>query len=327
VSRGISAALALVVCSGCIDIDFEPPSIVQTPRVLAMRADPPEALIGEDIHFEALLVDADGEDLSAQAGVEVEWVICLGLDAILDAANLANPATSTTEDCRPGSPSRLVLEPDGAPDRAILPGEVLTGIAMMLPMGDPTMPPPDPGIPGVDAETLQTLVEVIAEVGIPLEVRVIVRRDGEQILSGFKRFAVTTRPDPTTNPPPPRFAIDGTEVSARDGDDPHACVTADGSTPVVEAGTQIPLAPDEDEEPWLESYPVFDFAGEVLILDETAYYSWFSTAGGFDPEISQRPERDSTWSTPQEPGTYPLWVVVRDGHLGISWCRTTVQVQ
>jgi len=327
VRRAILAILALALCSGCLDLNFDPPSIVKSPRILAMSADPPEALIGEDIHFEALLVDAQGDDLSAQADVEVEWVICLGLEAILDAANLANPATSSTEDCRPGSPSRIELAPDGAPNRAILPGEVLTEIAMMLPMGDPMMPIPDPGIPGVDPEVLRTLVAVIAEVGIPLEVRVVVRRDGEPILSGFKRFAITTRPDPTTNPPPPRFAVDGTEVSARDGDDPHACVTADGSAPVVAAGEAITLAPDENEEPWLETYPVFDIAGDVLMIEETAYYSWFSTGGGFDPEVSQRPERDSTWTTPEEPGTYPLFVVVRDGHLGISWCRVDVDVR
>mgnify|MGYP000078389882 CR=1 FL=1 len=46
--------------------------------------------------------------------------------------------------------------------------------------------------------------------------------------------------------------------------------------------------------------------------------------GSFDPEITLAPERATVWTTPRDAGVYPLWVVVRDGHLGTSGCRVGV---
>lgn len=322
---GIPLLMALSL-SGCLDLNFDPPSIVQTPRVLAMSASPPEALLGEDVRFEALIVDANGDDISTQPGVEVRWTICLSLDSVLDSANVAG-GTGMADPCEAGGPGLIVLEPDGAPNTAVLPAEVLMGVVASFPMPDPTMPQPDPMIPGLDPDIIATLTRVIAEVGIPLEVTMTVRRDGELIMAGFKRFAITTRSGAGTNPPPPRFAIGDVEVSARGNDDPHLCVTEDGSPPVVDAETVVTLAPDENELPWLETYPVFDLRNEIIENEETAFYSWFSTGGAFSTEVTQRPERDTDWTSPLEPGTYPLWVVVRDGHLGLSWCRADVEVR
>ncbi|MCB9594472.1 MAG: hypothetical protein H6719_17195 [Sandaracinaceae bacterium] len=294
------------------------------PRILAMRANPPEALFGEDVHFEALVVDATGEDLTSQPGVTVRWTVCLSLGQILEAAGLGGNS-GFTDGCSPEE--TLVLEEDGAPNRAVLPGEVLMAVIAMIPMTPPDEPIPDPGIPGVDPGILSSLATVIAEVGVPLAARVDVSRDGEVLLSGYKRFAITTRSGATLNPPPPRFSIGDLELSARGGGDPHACVSADGSIASAAVGEEVTLAPYALEEPWLEDYPVFDLGGEIIINSETAYYSWFSTGGAFSTEISQRPLRDSSWVAPDVAGTYPIFLVVRDGHLGLSWCRADVEVR
>ncbi|MBZ0121149.1 MAG: hypothetical protein K8H88_29405, partial [Sandaracinaceae bacterium] len=60
---------------------------------------------------------------------------------------------------------------------------------------------------------------------------------------------------------------------------------------------------------------------------ESAYYAWYSTAGAFDADITQRPERDVEWTAPVIPGVYPIWLVVRDGHLGASYCRAEIEVR
>ena len=315
----------LVLASGCLDLDFDPPSIVKGTRILAITANPPEALFGEDVHFEALIVDAAANDLTVQDGVEVRWTVCLALGEIFAAAGLG--ASSGLDDgCAEGD-GLVVLEQDGAQNRAVLPGEVLAGAVNMIPMGPPDMPPPDPMIPGVDPDVLATLSTVIAEVGIPLQVRMEVRQNDVLILSGFKRFAITTRSGATLNPPPPRFGIDGTVVSARATGDPHVCVTADGEAPIVAPEAEVDLTPDENEEAWIEHYPVFDLQGGIIENSESAYYSWFSTAGAFSEEISQRPLRDTVWTAPAEAGTYPIILVIRDGHLGGAWCVATVRVR
>lgn len=317
---------SMLLTTGCLDIDFDPPSIVTGARILAISANPPEAIFGEDIRFEALVVDENAADISAEDGVEMRWTICLSLRNVFSSAGLG-ASVDLEDDCGMGGEDLLVLEHDGPENTAFIDGSVFLELLMSLPMSGPGMPPPDPMIPGVDPEVLATLALVVAEVGIPLRVEVEVRRDGELILLGFKRFALTTRSGATLNPPPPRFSIDEVEMSARGTGDPHVCVPVEGVMPSVEGGAEVELAPYPLEEPWLETYPVFDLAGGLIENQESAYYSWFSTAGAFASDVTQRPERDNTWTAPEEPGTYPMILVVRDGHLGLSWCRTSIEVR
>ena len=61
-----AAVASLLLLGGCIDIDFDPPSIVITKRILAISADPPESFIGEDVTFEVFALDENGDDLVGQ---------------------------------------------------------------------------------------------------------------------------------------------------------------------------------------------------------------------------------------------------------------------
>lgn len=323
---GWSGALAFLLFAlpACIDTNFDPPELVKTKRFLAIGASPPEAIFGEDIYFEAYIVDEMAEDLTTQPGIEVRFFVCLSLGEVFSAAGL-DSGGELSEDCGEGGADRLVLEPYDGPGTAFLPGEILFDLLTSIPSGGPDMP--DPGIPGVDPALFETLQEVIAEVGIPLNLRVEVYENGERILRGVKIFALTTRSGATSNPPPPRFAIDGAFVNARFAADPHRCEPEDGAPITVAAGAEVILAPDENEDRWLEEYPVFDFEGGLLTSRETAFYNWYSTGGAFSNAVTQPPDRDVTWTAPEEPGSYPLIVVVRDGHLGTVWCRVDVTVE
>ncbi|MFK7991713.1 MAG: hypothetical protein AB8I08_37195 [Sandaracinaceae bacterium] len=317
--------LALTLLGGCIDIDFPSPHLVQTPRILAIRVDPPEAQFGEDIVFSALVVDEDGTELSGQPNVEMRWELCLSLRAVLSAAGLGGGGLS--DNCAEGGSDLIRLETEGlAPNEGRLPGAVVLALAAALPMAGPDMPPPD--VPGLDPMLFDTLGVVISEVGVPLRIRFEVWRDGEVLMTGFKRFAITTRAMPTTNPPPPRFAVDGVWLTGRvDGGDPHVCVPEEGVPPRLAPEEQVDVTPDPDEEPWIERYPVFNLGGELTENEESAYYSWFSTAGAFGGDITRRPERDIAFTAPERPGNYPMWLVMRDGHLGLSWCRAEYEVR
>lgn len=321
----VAAVFALSLGSGCIDANFDSPTIIKSPRLIAIRAEPPEIAFGEDVAFEALALDADGSELPGQPGVELRWTVCLSLAEVVSAAGLG--FNSGLEDtCDEGGPDLVRLDTEGLPPNAArLPGTALFALLTMLPMGM-TMPPMDPGGQTLDPMVTETLTQIIAIVGVPLRVRLEVWRDGEMIQSGFKRFAITQREDPTTNPPPPRFSVGDVWLSARDGADPHRCEPEEGARPVVTAGEDVTLLPSEDEDTWIESYPVYGLDGSMLINDESAYYSWFSTAGTFDDAITQIPNSDVVWTAPDEPGVYPIWLVMRDGHLGLSWCASEVEV-
>ncbi len=323
------AAIVLLAAllAGCLNTNFDPPYLIKDARILAIRVDPPEVAFGEDVLFEALVVDGDGASLAGAEGVELRFFVCLSAAEVVRSAGLGLAGGDLTDNCADGGDDLIRLEQGGAlpPGSALLPGTAFFALLeelMSMPGGG--------GMPGggeIDPELINTLTQVIAEVGIPLRMRLEVWRDGELAFTGFKRFAIAQRLDVTTNPPPPRFAIGEAFVSAREGDDPHACAPESGEAPVVEAGAEITFTPDEDEEPWLETFPVVGLDGMVQEGVEGAYYSWFSTGGAFSASITQRPDREVTWTAPEEPGTYPIFLVVRDGHLGTSWCRTEVVVE
>lgn len=324
--RATTVMLACLM-AGCFGTDFDPPYLVNSPRILAIGVEPPEVAFGEDVVFETLIVDADGTDLVGAEGVELRFMVCVSAKAVIDAAGLGF-GSELDDNCDEGGDDLVQLEQGGdlPPGTARLPGAALLALLedFMAPPGGGMDPPG--GNAGIDPEVLMALATVIAEVGVPLRMHLEVWRDGELLLTGFKRFAIAQRADVTTNPPPPLFAIGDVTLSARDGGDPHTCVPDGGAAPVVDAEAEVTFAPDENED-WIETYPVVGLDGEVQTGEEGAYYSWFSTGGDFSESITRRPDRDVTWTAPEEPGTYPIWLVVRDGHLGTSWCRTEVVVE
>lgn len=286
----IVALLAL----GCADNGFDPPSLVRGPRVLGVIVEPPEARPGEDVTFTPIVASPNGEPLA------IEWTIDLGTAALA-----AGAGQSIGE---PGEP--IVLE-DGEP---LSGGATRQAIDALLAQ-----------VGGAPAGTPERVVEIVYEqVGLPVMAAFTARdAGGEIVVEGFKRFVLTPRAEVTTNPPPPRFAIDGRWVSARGGD-PLSC-EPEGDAPEVVAGEVATLAPDEDES-WLETYPALDIEGRLVENREAAYYAWHSTAGEFSSAVTREPERAVEWTAPDEPGDYPIWLVVRDGHLGTSACRATVRV-
>ena len=97
--------------------------------------------------------------------------------------------------------------------------------------------------------------------------------DGTVLVSGYKRIAITTRPSPTINPPPLEYLVGGTLVrSANDPlGPPLECLV---SRPIrIPAGERIIIAPQDDPEQWIETFPVFDYTGSVREGSENAYYS------------------------------------------------------
>ncbi len=297
---GIVIVTALLA-SGCINTNFDPPYLVKGPRILDIRAQPPEVAFGQDVVFESLLVDGDGSDLSTAPGVELRYTVCLSAKAVLDATGLGF-ASNLTDNCAEGGSDSVHLETGGdlPPGGARLPGSAFSQLLTGLMAAGGAV-----GDAGVGSSLASTLLEVVGQVGVPLEVHLEVRRDGAPILTGFKRFAITQRPNPTTNPPPPRFSVDGAWLNARNGSDPHDCAP-EGAMPSVQAGADITLHPDEHEDAWIESYPVFNLDGQIQTNHESAYYSWYSTGGKFSEAITQRPMRDVTWTAPDMPDTYPI---------------------
>ena len=289
-------ALLASLALGCAN-DFDPPSLVKGPRLLALVVDPPEAAPGQDIVFRALVASPDGAPLTLALRVDLST-----------RALAAGAGQSLGDQAEP-----IELAWDG--EAAVLEGaETARAIdALLEALGDAP--------PGTPEHVVRFVYEAV---GLPLTVELELRDErGAIVLEGFKRFFLSPRAARTTNPPGPRFAIDGRWVSA--SSDPFTC-EPDGEAPEVRAGAAVTLGPDPDDAGWLETYPAIDLEGEVIESSESAFYSWYSTAGSFSFAVTRAPDREVEWTAPEEPGDYPLWLVVRDGHLGASACRATVRV-
>ncbi|MBX3274103.1 MAG: hypothetical protein KF729_27805 [Sandaracinaceae bacterium] len=284
-------ALALLGLAACEGPAFDEPSLVRGARVLAAIAEPPDAAPGEDVTLRALTALAPG--------ATVEW----SLDA--SPAALALWAGQTLFEA--GSPEAL---PEGRLDGARTQASI---DALYARVGDAP--------PGTPEHVVRLVYE---EVGLVLFATFVVRdADGGLIAEGHKRIGLSPRAERTTNPPPPRVRVGERWASARAGD-PAACTPEDAPLE-ARAGEVIVLAPDPDEG-WLESYPALDLAGRPIRGMENAYYSWFATAGRFRFSVTRAPERDVEWTAPDVPGDVALWLVVRDGHLGVSACALTIRV-
>ncbi|AKF09915.1 hypothetical protein [Sandaracinus amylolyticus] len=300
--------LALALLATACTESLDSPTIVRTPRILAIAGEPPEAAPGEDLLVDAMI--SIPEDVARP--LALRWLSCIDAQEVLRASGFREIELPGTPEC-----DEQML-PEGEPYvvRGERTAELVDTLRALAAAG------------GFDLTTFETL---LATTGLAFFVDVqVLDANGEVVVAGFKRVAMTTRETPTTNPPPPTFLFGTTMITGTGDPFDFTCAAADGVVPTVEPGAEIELVPvlppGLDEEPWLETFPIFDFTGGLATARENAYYTWLATAGGISEFTTRPPERASEWTAPDEEGPQALWLVVRDGHLGASACRLDVVV-
>jgi hypothetical protein len=189
---------------------------------------------------------------------------------------------------------------------------------------------------------------LLSEVGLPLvvELRVFV---GDEVFVGYKQGLFVTdgcvENCDGLNPPPPQVEIyrdsdraDARWVTARAGSEPFECQPCDRDdtgtcTPTtapaipLDRGGRYILAPEEDVPQWTESYTILSLSGEFIQAEEAGYFSWFTNSGALQEEQTRFPAAEEVYVAPETPGSYVIWVVVRDGHYGQSACRIPIEVR
>jgi hypothetical protein len=313
----LAAASALL--AACIELpDFPDGNVVVEPRPLAIVADPPEARPGQSVQLSLLLSHAI--DTS-----ELQWRVC-GEYFSFGGGNQYGDG-ERGEGCGAEDPAFASGE------RAELPGLLSAALFANLDLAREVL-----------GSTLPegTIDLVRTRVGLPVLVEARLT-DGRRTLRATKRVLVSERADGNENPPSPRFNLAGELVIGVDDPDlPFTCAGASGRTPIVPPNTDVELAPvvegsdagdagidgdGADEEPWLQRYQIIDARGDLQDRKETAFYSWYVSAGAIDPGTTKAPERNATWRTPKEAGEQRIWLIVRDGHGGTSACVTEVRVR
>src|SRR5262245_5678990 len=221
------AMLLWLVGSGCAE-ELDRPSLVQTPRVLAIVAEPPVAAPGEDVRVEALAVDPEDRPLT------LSWSACARFEELRGTSDLQYAQEPTREGCPEGEEGTYPLVQDG--DAGVLPG-VLTQLfydsldALSETYGE------------LDPDLLRFVVE---NSGLPIRIGLTVRAGSTVLVRAFKRVLIFTGDPRGTNPPPPRFSIGGAWVSARGVGDPWRCLP-EAEPAVAARGARVVLTPDPED--------------------------------------------------------------------------------
>jgi hypothetical protein len=357
----VALALALVGCAASLD----EPTLVKTPRILAILADHPEVAPGQDVQLRVLAVDPLG------MGRELHYSFRTCFDP---AAFFGAPTSNGTGGMMAMSGLCTPRSTPSTSEQGVMPGDFTTQIINVIGTLAPT----------AQFDPAALLARVLPTSGGPVTVEVEVSTpdpttgDEVVLVSGRRSIGITTREHPTTNPPFIYFRVrteapeqdrmaDPVEVAYIGGTDPahpFDCVPwlsapataiastsdaiADPAHPHEHAPNHVSLAPADDPSTWEESFPFFDYTGSLNTGYEGAYYSWYSTASlpdhrdqvhsSLHTETTQGPShgappsaiddtiRDNTWDVPREPGDYDLWLIVRDGHLGQLACHFTIAV-
>lgn len=266
--------------------DLEPGWLVDRPRVLAIRADPPEARPGDRVTFSALIPQPGVADPYA-----VVWLACPPADDGGIGFGCTLPTDLDLESATPEDLAALGLigfEP-GLPPAYDVPADALDG----LPEAE-------------RAEGLYTLVQVAAlppeyldPDSAPAEV------DFGDVEAAYKRLVVSEAATPNQNPEIRVFTVDGLQLPA-------------GAVLHVDAGQSYELGVQVAAES-IETYTFVNSLGEVEERTEEPYLAWFATGGALLEAVTLFPYVEATWTAPAAGESGTVWAVMRDRRGGMSW--------
>lgn len=334
------AALCLATSSvACLD-DLPSPALVDDLRVLAVRADPPEVVPGAAVALDALVVDPNGRVPT------YAWYACVVVE---QGQGFFGGGSETSTSGGNGTP--LSDDPyGGSCERRVAAGE-----RYAVALGNqPTATLQVPADFFADDYTLRTAyglgddVEISQEVkagflgiaGVNYTVSLVVEVDGRRIETQ-KRVNVSLPSDLPDNAPnlnPTALAFHAANAEDEGAAPTNAPAPADGTclidatVPFV-AGERYRLTPVNIPDPQpkyvvLLAGTTTDAAFDLQTIEETTFYSWFMTRGALKKAISKAPGApENTWTfEDDDAGQTDLWVVVRDGRGGVSWCHQNLLV-
>ncbi|MBN2799030.1 MAG: hypothetical protein JXX28_07770 [Deltaproteobacteria bacterium] len=287
--------IALLLLAGCVVGGADEPRPrdlassweVDRLRVLAIRAEPPEAAPGTEVALEALVAGPPGLALPSDR----VWLAC---------------AEATPLGC-PLDPELLTGEP--TPDEL-----VAAGLIGLEPRWAPTYTPSAELLSDADPRARENGVYVTAEVILlpegGLEAGAL---DFNAVEVATKRIVVSETGAPNHNPPIRGWTVDGWPLPS-------------GATALVTAGEAYELGIDVPEDA-PEAYQSMDTDGLLRDYTEALYATWYATSGELLESWTLHPWHQATWIAPAVEGQEGVWwAVLRDRRGGLTWIEQPFRV-
>ena len=291
--------LLCVAALGCAPDFGQPSSLVTEARVLAVRGTPAEVRPGTDVAFDTLVVSPDGTDTTAALG----WALC-ATPKPLDENNVVSTGCLGDDGVTPvgsAGPTQIInvpldacqlFGPDPPPSKP----------------GEPPLRPRDPDISGGFYQPVRVTRAPLSGFGLERISCNLASAGADVAIEFAMRYQANNNPKLLP-------------------------LTASAPLEALPAGGPVTFTaawPPESA----ESYPVYDVVAQQIVDHREALrVSWFATAGSFEHERTGRDEgeletsTDDLWTAPAGPGTYHLWVVLRDSRGGIDFAGYDVTVQ
>jgi hypothetical protein len=318
VTRTLGFIVAVAaVATACEPSLNERTFLVASPQVLAVRAEPPEALPGGAIVLTSLYVAPSG----AVASGPFDWAFCEDRNPL---ANLG-PVNAACATLTAGSFVELGRAPAEA---ATLPVNACSLFGPDVPSAQPGEPPGRPVDPDDTGGYYQPVrFAAGAQIAIGL-VRVTCDVPGaspDQITDLAAHDHPNANPaiDSISEPALGTLALDGTGTTT----------VAPSQRLALQANWAAcdPLATSCTGS---EGYAFLDpQTHDVVHTREQIRVSWFAEGGTFDDDTTGRdatdptPYSDNGWTAPTAAGTLTLWAVIRDDRGGVGWRSFTIDVK
>jgi hypothetical protein len=307
----------LVLATACKPNLGNPPSIVDGPRILAVRGAPPEAAPGAAVTYDVLAVDPTGRIASPS----VTWAVCHDPKSPAQANAVATSCLTIPDDTPSPSPtfmsplSTMVCKQFG-PEPPVMEA------------GQPALRPQDPDVTGGFYQPVRATLAAdgAAEIAFALE-RITCKLANAPMLAAntFNQTYVANE-NPT--------------IASLTSDPDGAATTlyAAGQTMPADPGSVAAAAAVTLEVAWpaeaAESYPVWNVLTQSLDAHREALsVSWFATDGSFAHDRTGRGETETdlttrnVWTAPAAgAGPVHLWVLLRDSRGGVDFAEASMTV-
>lgn len=297
-ARSSLLIVAVMILVGCLPDPGAPASLLTGPRLLAVRAEPPEAKPGAAVTYEALVLDAVG----ARAETSVRWAFCASPRPLTE-TNSVSSACLDDAGVRP-------IAGSGASTTATTPADACALFGPDPPPGG--FRPRDPDVTGGFYQPVR--VEALGLVAFDRE-RITCNLPNAPVDAAIElqqRYLANTNPTLT----PLVARVDGALVALEK----------------IPAGASVRFEVGWSEGD-AEAYPMFD-PGAQRIVDrrEALRVAWFATTGKLAAEVTGRSEGElavstgNAWDAPSTPGTTKLWLVLRDSRGGLDFAGYDLRV-
>ena len=347
----VTGLLCAVTSMGCKPDLQGRPSLIDSPRVVALRSKAAEVKPEESVNYDVLLASP----IDSTEEPTYQWSLCTARKPLAESGPIAESCLA------PAGPDLQDLGNSPSVDGAVIPKDVCQVFGPETPTqktGEPALRPVDPDTTGGYYQPVRLLTQFSSndsqyDVGVTRLLCKLAAGANQQQAAQFTRdYRPNQNPNiqqiAVTRPSGETTVVDtaAEPASVTHGERlnfeitwPICPLTANCGDNICSAGEDLTNCPSdcqnfqgcEGSEPYLS----YDTVTQSLLnRRESIRISWYATDGNFEHDRTGRaeseadqPNSSNTWTAPDNAKIVRFWLVIRDDRRGVNWATFDMQIQ